>query len=30
MRKDGRLEEMQRKWFGFTFEDLPYDFTPTE
>jgi polar amino acid transport system substrate-binding protein len=30
MRKDGRLDELQRKWFGFVFEDLPYDFTPTE
>lgn len=30
MRKDGRLDALQRKWFGLTFEDLPYEVTLSE
>ena len=25
LRKSGRLDELQRKWFGFVFEDLPWE-----
>ena len=30
MRKDGRLDALQRKWFGFIFEDMPYEVTLAE